>query len=324
MTPKITGAEGELATLAHDFNNMAMAALGSIELALRGAGSPCRERVEDARLALRRSAELARRMVASLRRAEPGRAQLDRAALCRSAARIARAATREGVTIELRVDSRLPRLPGDRAALEQALVNLLVNACQSVEARRRSGGGPGKVELRAFRRAREAVLSVADTGLGLDPRLRGRLFTPFLSTKPGGTGLGLVGARSAALRHGGSIHARGNPGRGAEFSIRLPLPPTVLLAKPAGTLTDSCRVALERAGWRVLQVTDGLEAAHLLRRGAERFDALVADDALPRISAPCLLRLARKHAPGLKAIVLDSLNPAFPEDLAASVREALG
>jgi two-component system, NtrC family, sensor kinase len=132
-----------------------------------------------------------------------------------------------GVTIERR-ESYEAWVRGDPDQLEQVLTNLFVNAMHAME------GQPGErvilVSVDAVKEhqstaSAEAVLSVVDTGPGLPEELNGRMFSPFSTTKPDGTGLGLVVARSIVQDHGGTLVGtnRGDGARGAEFTIRLAL-----------------------------------------------------------------------------------------------------
>ncbi len=105
---------------------------------------------------------------------------------------------------------------GNRQELQQVCVNLIVNAIHAMP-----GGGTLTLATRdAGDSAVEIV--VADTGPGIAPELRGRLFSPFVTTKPGGTGLGLWISRNLLERHGGELRADSPPGGGAVFAVRLP------------------------------------------------------------------------------------------------------
>jgi two-component system nitrogen regulation sensor histidine kinase NtrY len=111
----------------------------------------------------------------------------------------------------------------DRKVLSRAVVNLIENALQAMPQ-------GGLLRIGARRERDEVVLSVADTGPGLDPAVRDRLFTPYFSTKSSGTGLGLAIVRRAVEAHGGRVEVRSAPGAGTTFSIRLP---AIAAAAPA-------------------------------------------------------------------------------------------
>jgi signal transduction histidine kinase len=105
----------------------------------------------------------------------------------------------------------------DSDLLARALGNLVANALEAM----REGG---TLRVRTTRRGGAAVVvEVGDSGPGLDAEARKHLFTPYYTTKPGGTGLGLAVAQGIVTDHGGRIEVESEPGRGACFSIVLPL-----------------------------------------------------------------------------------------------------
>jgi two-component system sensor histidine kinase HydH len=123
--------------------------------------------------------------------------------------------------IEVRsfVPSDLPRLNVDVDLLRQALLNLMLNAQQAMPK-------GGQLTIQATHEAAplpgSILLTMIDTGTGMTPEVQDKIFRPFFSTKPGGTGLGLATARKIIRAHGGAIEAQSEPGRGTKFSIRLP------------------------------------------------------------------------------------------------------
>ncbi len=134
-----------------------------------------------------------------------------------------------GTPVEARVDAGL---------LKQALLNLDINAVQAMnpEGRAEPGERRGELILRLERDTggEEARLSVIDTGPGIPAERQGTLFRPYASTKPGGSGLGLATTRRIVEEHGGSINLFHGPGRGACFTIRLPVAgPPVSPASPS-------------------------------------------------------------------------------------------
>ncbi len=120
-----------------------------------------------------------------------------------------------GVTVEERYEPS-PRIAADRRVLSRAIVNLVENALQAMP-----DGGRLTFAVRPSSEG-GAILSVADTGVGLDPAARRHLFQPYFSTKSSGTGLGLAIVRRAVEAHGGAIEVEGAPGEGTAFHIRLP------------------------------------------------------------------------------------------------------
>ena len=108
------------------------------------------------------------------------------------------------------------KIMADRQQLRMAFDNLLRNAVEAMPE-----GGTLTVNVR---RADDwAEVSVADTGQGISPENMPRLFEPLFTTKPGGVGFGLALAKNVVENHGGKIEAKSEPGRGAVFTVRLPV-----------------------------------------------------------------------------------------------------
>jgi signal transduction histidine kinase len=126
------------------------------------------------------------------------------------------------------VDTATGRVPAfaDAAAVKQAVLNLMLNAVQAFPAKG-AAGGPREVILRTRRgvdaeKTPTAVVHVIDTGPGIDAKVRDTIFQPYVTTKPGGSGLGLPTTRRIVEAHGGRIEVYSEPGRGTDFAITLP------------------------------------------------------------------------------------------------------
>ncbi|HJQ99366.1 MAG TPA: ATP-binding protein [Candidatus Polarisedimenticolaceae bacterium] len=120
--------------------------------------------------------------------------------------------------IEVREDYRdAPPVRIDRRILSRAIVNLVANAIEAMPR-----GGTLTVASRKDANGAGAILSVADTGVGIGPEARARLFEPYFSTKSSGTGLGLAIVRRVVEAHGGTIDVESEAGKGTTFTIRLP------------------------------------------------------------------------------------------------------
>jgi two-component system, NtrC family, nitrogen regulation sensor histidine kinase NtrY len=115
-------------------------------------------------------------------------------------------------------DDSLPVLDIDRQQMKRVVVNLLENSISAI-------GGRGEIHARTSydSKARIVTLEIRDTGTGIQPQDRARLFEPYFSTKPGGTGLGLTIVSTIIADHNGYIRIKDNPGSGAAFVIELPL-----------------------------------------------------------------------------------------------------
>ena len=120
------------------------------------------------------------------------------------------------IKIETRLATDVPNVLVDKPLLQQALINLLVNAAEAMP-----GGGNLYVLLR--RRGEMAEIEIRDTGRGIAPEHRQRIFQLFFTTRPGGSGIGLASAFRTVQLHNGSIEFDSEVGRGTTFRIALPL-----------------------------------------------------------------------------------------------------
>ncbi|MDO5134795.1 MAG: HAMP domain-containing sensor histidine kinase [Eubacteriales bacterium] len=120
-----------------------------------------------------------------------------------------------GIVLETRFSRDLPTLPIDRVKLRQALLNLLRNAQEAVP----SPGG--RILVRAFPTATGVRIFVEDNGCGISPERQEDIFSPFVTFKPSGSGLGLAVTRQIAEAHGGSVKVQSKPGKGSSFCLSL-------------------------------------------------------------------------------------------------------
>jgi signal transduction histidine kinase len=123
------------------------------------------------------------------------------------------------ITRKLQLADDLPRVHGDRVQLQQVLLNLILNA---MEAMSTVEGRPRELTIgtRVHQKI-EVLVTVRDSGIGLDPETMEKVFAPFHTTKPGGLGMGLSISRSIVENHSGRLWATANDGPGATFQFTL-------------------------------------------------------------------------------------------------------
>jgi signal transduction histidine kinase len=190
------------------------------------------ERPEELRLTeelLGEVRRLAGTLTASLEFVKPlplARASLDPRELCEEALALALARVPFAGSLERDFPDALPRLAADRGELRAALVALLVNALESLRDTPARSAARLRVGVRLVAAGegggRDVVFEVADSGPGVPPELAERIFYPFFTTKPQGSGIGLAHARKVALQHGGSLELATPSGGGASFRLRVP------------------------------------------------------------------------------------------------------
>ena len=218
--------------VAHDFNNILTVILGSSDLlgASLSTASPLREEVEEIRKAAGRAAALTRQLLAFGRRQVLMTEVLDLNALVRNIEKMLRRVLGEDIEIRTAYDPELGRVRADRGQLEQVLMNLVVNARDAMPS-----GGTLTIETRntmideahageydGARPGPAVLLSVRDTGGGMDPDTQLHIFEPFYTTKEKGTGLGLATVYGIVQQSGGHIAVRSEEGKGTTFTIFLP------------------------------------------------------------------------------------------------------
>jgi PAS domain S-box-containing protein len=137
--------------------------------------------------------------------------------------------------LDLQLDPDLPPIRGDQGAINQVLVNMIVNAAHAIEAAGRGQGG-GRIAIATRHERDQAVIEISDDGTGIPAEHRGRVFELFFTTKPPGKGTGQGLAISHAIvvkQHGGSIDLESEPGAGTRFTIRLPIDGDAAMEKAA-------------------------------------------------------------------------------------------
>ena len=221
---------GELAAgLAHEIKNPLAGIQGAVDILIRrrDANDPEREALEGVRHQVQRIDNTVR---ALLDRARPRNLQLMRVSLTeliQATVELARAQTagrgRDQVKIEFVPPAEDILLVADSAQIEDAVLNLMINAIEAV-------GEDGQVTLRICRVSSDdsettdsAVIEISDNGRGIEPNDLTNIFSPFFTTSKAGTGLGLPAVRRIARVHGGSVDVKSTVGEGSTFIIRLPI-----------------------------------------------------------------------------------------------------
>ena len=220
---------GELAAaLAHEIKQPIAASITSANALLRWLAHdpPDLERARAAAARIEQDGNRAADVINSLqsffRRGTPGKRQsVDLKEIIGEMTVLLRAeADRHSITIDSELDAQMPKVLANRVQLQQVLLNLMLNAIEAMK----DAGGELTIRSRTDEDGR-VLVSVSDTGIGLLAENTERIFDPFLTTKPQGTGMGLTITRSIVESNGGRVWATANPGAGATFSFTLPSEP---------------------------------------------------------------------------------------------------
>jgi PAS domain S-box-containing protein len=139
---------------------------------------------------------------------------------------VSRNAWKHVAEVDTELDESLPRVPCLVGELNQALLNIIINASQAIAGANGADGEPGRITVRTRAEGEWVRIEIQDSGPGISPEIRDRIFDPFFTTKEVGvgTGQGLAITRSIIVdKHGGEISVRSEPGQGATFVVRLPV-----------------------------------------------------------------------------------------------------
>ena len=217
---------GQLAvSIAHEINQPLCAITNSASACLRWLDA---QKLEEARQSAalvvadgHRAGEIIARIRALAEKAPPRKDWLDVNETIHEAIALAHSEVqRNGVALETQLSDDVPPIWADRIQLQQVILNLMMNAIEAM-----SGAGEGPRELlvqSSSDESRRVLISVQDSGPGLDPRSLDRLFDAFYTTKPQGMGMGLAISRSIIEAHGGNLWAAANDRGGTTFQFTLP------------------------------------------------------------------------------------------------------
>ena len=283
--------------IAHDFNNFLTVVQGNIEVA-KGQltpSEPAQEFLDQAASACQRAKFLSSQLLTFAKGGAPVRRVVSIAQLVTEAVHLAR--TGSPVGIEVKIAEGLWSAQVDPGQIGQVLHNILINAREAM-----TGGGTIEVQARnvvgqdaADPRVR---ISISDNGRGIPEEVLRRIFDPYFTTKPGGSGLGLATAYAIVVKHGGHIAVDSKPGVGSTFTIDLPASleaplSQVPIAAPVETGTGRLLVmdddealqilfkaVLDHLGYDVQTASDGAEAVALYKAAQAEgngFDAVLLD-----------------------------------------------
>jgi PAS domain S-box-containing protein len=328
--------------IAHDFNNLLTAILGNLDLGLIEISpyAPARARIEQSMLAARRAADLTRQMLAYSGRGSFLIRSLNLSALVEENAHLFRACISKLVTLIVETTPNLPAIKADAGQIQQVVMNLITNASEANETRPgvvRLRTGLMECDAATLQRSRTEVappagpfvfLEVMDTGCGMDEPTLQRLFDPFFTTKFTGRGLGMSAILGIVRGHEGAIFVDSTSGRGTTIRVLFPvkavtpplpasLPPSPPAAsppnpKPSGAIlvVDDeqivrrvCGQMLARAGWRILEAEDGVQAVEVFRQHAADIAGVILDLSMPRMGGIEAFRALRQIRPDVRVIL---------------------
>lgn len=323
-------AVGQLAGgIAHDFNNILTAIIGYSEILREMVMADARARDCADRIlqASERAAGLTRSLLAFSRKQKMEVKRFDLNAEILNIEKILRRIIGEDVELRISLSHETLVVNGDPGQIDQVLINLATNARDAMP----SGGLLSIQSSRVLGSPDEseepipmALIAVSDTGQGIDPSLREKIFDPFFTTKEvgKGTGLGLSIVDGIIRQHQGSIDVYSEIGIGTSFKIFIPLgdggdeivvadqscPPggneTILLVEDEDDVRQIARNILEKAGYRVIEASNGIQALHRIASMGDRINLLLTDVIMPRMNGRDLADKIRSQFPSLRVLYM--------------------
>lgn len=317
--------------LAHDFNNLLTGIVGYASLVQQDLPPDSQGYADVGAIieAATRASDLTKQLLTVARMGPPGEmAPRNLNAIVLEVYRLLERTIDKAIVIELRLAEGLPLVHGDAGQLHQLLLNLCLNARDAMPR-----GGRMSIETAWTQMSAEAgavlgvaagdyvVLSVSDTGVGIEAEVRARLFEPFFTTKEQGRGLGLAMVYGIVRAHQGGIQVESAPGQGSTFRVYLPAhsanervsvresveliggSETVLVVDDEDSVRDVLQRILERGGYHVLLARDGQEAEEIFRQHADEIDLVILDMVMPRIGGKQTYERLRGYAPEVKVLL---------------------
>ncbi|NTV12317.1 MAG: response regulator [Desulfobulbaceae bacterium] len=320
--------------IAHDFNNILNVILGygTMVMETLAADSPAKDNLQEVLAAADRAADLTKRLLIFSQKQVVEVKSLNLNELILGLQKMLLRIISENIDFKLELTDSLLIVLADGGQIEQVLINLAVNAkdampnggrltittrLREVDAEYVAAYGYGKP-------GRYALITVADTGHGIDAEIQKKIFEPFFTTKGvgQGTGLGLAISYGIIKQHNGYIKVYSEPGQGTEFKIYLPLSEeaarpdqkravatpveggneTILLAEDDAALQAFTRITLESFGYTVIAASDGDEAIAGFMENRERISLLLLDMIMPKKNGTEVCEVISKVSPDIKVL----------------------
>jgi PAS domain S-box-containing protein len=327
--------------IAHDFNNILTSILGSTAIMKRkmrknNAWFHFADIIETA---AKRGAGLTRQLLTFARKSTPQFRPILVNDIIDETLRLFERSIDKSIVINKVLSNEVPIIKGDDGQLQQAILNLLINARDAMP----NGGtvlissqvvNPDLRSATVFGEARSgdfASIVISDTGVGMSQADQQRIFEPFFTTKEKGTGLGLSVVYGVVNSHGGFISVQSDPGRGSQFSMFFPLladrekfkrtlknqrlrqgDERILVVDDEEHVRELIGRMLQHLGYKVQVVESGLEALDAVAKKT-RFDAVILDMNMPKMSGKETFERLKEAKPDLKVVVSTGYSDASLE-----------
>ncbi|MGD8769660.1 MAG: response regulator [Desulfobacterales bacterium] len=330
--------------IAHDFNNVLSVILGNAELAIDDIPewSPARFNLKEIRTASMRAKDVVRQLLNFSRKANQELKPTKIIPVVKDALRFLRATIPSSIEIRQNIQDASDTVLADSTQIHQVILNLGTNAFHAME----ETGGILEVGIKNVVFDQVAAtpysdlvpgkyveLTISDTGQGIAPEFRERIFDPYFTTKEigKGTGMGLSVVLGIIKGHSGAISVDSEPGKGTRIQIFLPMVEkeavtefisegklftgneNILFVDDEESLADLGRLSLEKMGYRVTATTHPAEALELFCANPDQFDLVITDMTMPQMTGDRLTKKILKIRPDMPIIICTGFHEKMTE-----------
>ncbi len=330
--------------IAHDFNNILGIIIGNTELAIDDVPerNPARLSLEEIRTASFRAKDVVRQLLSFARKTKLEKKPTNIIPIVKESLKLLRSSIPTSVEIRQNIEKNVDTILADPTQINQILINLCTNADHAME-----DGGVIVVTLKNVELDEDTVaqypdlnpgryvnLIVSDTGQGMKPELKDRIFDPYFTTKEvgKGSGMGLSVVHGIIKSHGGTISVDSELGKGTTFSVLFPVIekqadseietdeelPTgserILFVDDEESMVYVGRYRLERLGYEVEAQTSPVQALKLFQAKPDQFDLVITDMAMPRMTGDMLVKKILKIRPDMPTILCTGFSEKIDEE----------
>ena len=335
--------------IAHDFNNILGIVLGYAELAMDDVPewNPARHNLEEIRKASLRAKDVVRQLLSFARKSEIMKKPTNLIPVVKESLNLLRSSIPRSIEIRQNIPEDVDSILADPTQMNQVLINLCTNAHHAMPE-----GGVLEASLKNVELDEDAAakypdlkpgryvnLTVSDTGQGINPELKDRIFDPYFTTKEigKGTGMGLSVVHGIVKSHKGAISVESDIGHGTTFSLFFPvvkeeavsepemdekLPEgneRILLVDDEESIIYVGRLRLERLGYKVEARMNPVEALEIFRADPDRFDLVITDMTMPQMNGDQLVKEVLKIHPDMPTILCTGFSERIDEEKAKSI-----
>jgi len=338
--------------IAHDFNNILAVILGYAEIVNLQLSPDHIARKDIARIieAGHRARKLVRQILTYCRQEEEELHPVRLQSIIKETLAMLRSTLPTTIELRQNIDEACSPVLADPTRIQQIILNLCTNAKQAMEGEQGilsislqeigNREQPSLVDPDAPADSRWVLLTVKDTGCGMDRRICDRIFDPFFTTKEQGqgTGLGLSVVQGIVMSHGGTIHVETEPGKGTTFCVSLPAADqmvsetqetdlddtvagneTILLVDDEALLVKLTQRMLENMGYQVHAFTDSRKALEWIWEHGEHLDLVITDMTMPHMTGADLSKAILETWPSMPIILCTGFSEIINEQQAREI-----